>query len=478
MSTPDHWREPDESLPVTDQPSSRRERMPPHSIDLERQVLGAMMLSRQATSKAVALLDRQVFYLGRHREMFDAILRLYERGEPADLTLLAEELSREGVLGECGGPAYLADVAATVGTSTNVEYHARLLIEKAVRRRGITLSGKLAADCLDETADVYERVETFQHELFRLSDRRWRGETQPIAAAVNEAMAWYDAVADSPDGVTGVRSGWPHLDRITAGFQPGEFAVVAARPGMGKTAFLLNVMLQAAVADRVPVALFSLEMRTPAIAGRLMVGYARIDSQYWRSGRMNATEREAMAEARERIIQAPIWIDSRAGATALEIRAKARRLAGEQGVKAIFVDYLQLVRPGRLMDNRALEVGQVAADLKALALDLNMPVIVASQVTREIERRGDNRPRLSDLRESGGIEQEADLVLFIHRPEYYGVRKDGDGQSLVGLAEIIVGKQRNGPQGTCRLWWRETCGRFDGMVDEEQAAYEADDAPF
>jgi replicative DNA helicase len=467
-----------EAPPEPDRESDVADEEPPHDLAVERTVLAAAMRDAAAMTAAAEIIDDRAFYSVRHRRIWQAIGALFEKGQPADCVLIAEELDRKGVLGECGGQSYLSGIAASSADAANVAHYARILVEKATRRRAISLAERFSSDCRADVGDIYTALDAFEHDLFDLAGQRSRGEMRPISAAVDEAFAWYDEAAKSADGITGLRSGWMHLDRMTAGFQRGEFTVVAARPGMGKTAFLLNIARTAAVTDGVPVGIFSLEMKEPAIAARLMVADARVDSQYWRTGRLNADEIAAIGTARDRIRAAPIYITGQSGLTTMEIRAKTRRLIREHGIRAIFVDYLQLVRLARPIENRALEVGQIASDLKAIAMDLNIPVIVASQVTRDIEKRGNNRPVLSDLRESGGIEQEADLVIFLHRPQYYGQASDADGRDLTGVAEIIIGKQRNGPQGTARLWWREFCGRFDAMADEEARDFDDNDAPY
>jgi len=478
----------DDFIPVTDIEEVNRsatERILPHSIELEQQVLGAMMLSRQAVSKVAALLDRQVFYRGRHREIFDAIVRLYENGQPADLALMAEELARKGVLEECGGPAYLADIAASVGTSANVEYHARLLVEKAVRRRTITLSSKLAADCYDATGDIYENLERFEHELFSLAERRWQEGFSHIEPIMHRTYERIERVSRHQGEVTGVPTGYPHLDTLTAGLQPGELVVVAARPGMGKTAFVLNIARHAGVDKHLPLGVFSLEMSSESVAQRLLCMEGRVDSQAVRTGRLDDAMWNRLSKAVTSLTNSPIFIDDSPSLSPLEVRAKSRRLVHEHNAQLIIVDYLQLMRLPYRVDNRAVEVGEISQSLKALAKDLRIPIVAVSQVTRDVEKRGDTRPRLSDLRESGSIEQDADVVMFVHRPEYYNILQDDEGRSLEGVAEIVVEKQRNGPTGRVTLRWDNKYGRFDMLAPEDGfapvapvAELEDDEAPF
>jgi len=458
--------------PVTDieevQRGSGGTRVPPHNVDIEQQVLGAMLLSRQAISKALAIVDEQAFYRGRHRHIYQAIARLYEAGEPVDLTLLADELEKMGVLEECGGVAYLGDIATATGSSVNVEHHARLLLEKAVRRKTISLASQLVTDSYESGDDIFESLEQFESELFSLAEGRLQTGFRHIEPIMHTAYEKIETVSRHEGEVTGVPSGFQRFDELTAGFQPGELIVIAARPGMGKTAFILNLTRNAAVQYRLPVGIFSLEMSSEAVAQRLLCMEARVDGQSVRTGRLSEPLWNRLSRAVTTLTNAPIFIDDTPAISPLEVRAKARRLVHEHNAQMIIVDYLQLMRVTRRYDNRALEVGEISQSLKALAKDLRIPVIAVSQVTREVEKRGDTRPKLSDLRESGSIEQDADVVGFVHRPEYYKIMQDDEGRSLEGVAEIILEKQRNGPTGKVYLRWFDKYGLFEPLAPDDE----------
>ncbi|HOF61870.1 MAG TPA: replicative DNA helicase [Candidatus Latescibacteria bacterium] len=441
--------------------SAGAERVLPHSILLEQQVLGAMMLNRQAVSKVVSMLDRNAFYRGRHRLVFDACVRLYEADQPADLPLVIQELTRKGELAEAGGAEYVADIAASVGTSTNVEYHAQQILELAVRRRTIALSSELINSAYDTTGTIYDNLERFENDLFKLAENRWREGFSHIEPIMHRTYERIEKVSTRKGEVTGVPSGFAALDEMTAGFQKSELIIVAARPGMGKTALVLNMARNAALQHKLPVGIFSLEMSAESVAQRLLCAEAHVDGQLVRRGRLNEHMWNRLSKAVTTLANAPIYIDDSAALSPLEVRAKARRLVHEHSVQLIIVDYLQLMRVPGHREGRAQEVAVISQALKALAKDLDIPIIACSQVTREVEKRGEFRPRLSDLRESGSIEQDADVVIFVHRPEYYKITHDEQGRNVEGLAEILLEKQRNGPTGKIELRWTDKFGLFE-----------------
>jgi replicative DNA helicase len=440
----------------------------PHSILLEQQVLGAMMLNRQAVSRVVAMFDREVFYRGRHRLVFDACVGLYESDQPADLPLVIQELTRKGVLAEAGGAEYVADVASSVGTSANVEYHADQILELAVRRRTIALSSKLTNSAFDTAGTIYESLEQFEHELFTLAENRWKEGFSHIEPIMHRTYERIEQVSSHDGEVTGIPSGFQYLDELTAGFQKSELIIVAARPGMGKTAFVLNVARNAAIQYKQPVGIFSLEMSSESVAQRLLCSEARVDSQSVRRGRLNEAMWNRLSKAVSTLASAPIFIDDSPGLSPLEVRAKSRRLVHEHNVQLIILDYLQLMHVPSHRESRAQEVAVISQAMKALSKDLDIPIIACSQVTREVEKRGDYRPRLSDLRESGSIEQDADVVMFVHRPEYYKIDHDDEGNSMEGVAEILLEKQRNGPTGRIQLRWTDKYGLFETFRRDDE----------
>jgi len=438
----------------------------PHSFDVEQQVLGAMMLNKQAASKALALLTRRTFYAGKHAEIFDAISRLFADDKGADITLVCEELKRCGVLEECGGVGYIADVAASVGTSSHVTAHAEILLDKAIRRHLITRSQQLVVECNDPSTDMSSAIERFESDLFKIATRRQHNGFRHISHYAEMAFDHIEAAYHAGGCIAGLPSGYWLLDRKLSGFRDGQLYIIAARPGMGKTALMLNFAATLALEHRKPVGIFSLEMTGDSLAQRMIANDASVDGLDLANGRLAEEDWGRVMNSVIRIRNAPLHIDETSGISPLELRAKAQRLVHEHDVQMIMVDYLQLMKLHYRAENRNLEIGEFTSSLKALAKEMRIPVVVASQITRDIEKRGDNRPRLSDLRESGNIEQDADVVMFVHRPEYFGSESDKDGKSTEGQASIIVAKQRHGPVGEVPVVWRPQYQRFEDIVPE------------
>jgi replicative DNA helicase len=443
-------------------------RLMPHSVEMEQLVLGAMILNKPAISRAISVLGGgDAFYRARHGDIYRAIARLYERDVIVDVAILAEELERNSVLEECGGLAYLADIAGNAGTSANVEYHSKLITDHWLRRKLIGLSNSLQVECYESPDDVESILGKFEDQMFKLSDDRPDEGFAPLEKILHRAYAHIERVSKHDGEVIGIPSGYTQLDRLTAGFQRSELIIVAARPGMGKTSFILNIARNAAVNFRHPVGIFSLEMSAESVAQRLLCMEGKVGSQSVRTGNLESSDWKRLGSAVSTLANAPIFIDDSPNLTPLEIRAKGRRLVHEHNAQLIMVDYLQLMRMAGKHDNRAQEVAEISRSLKALSKDLDIPIIACSQVTREVEKRGDTRPKLSDLRESGSIEQDADVVMFVHRPEYYKQDEDDSGRSLQGIAEIIVEKQRNGPTGSLYLHWGSAFAIFDENLPEE-----------
>lgn len=448
-------------------------RIPPQAIEVERAVLGAMLIEKEAVVKAVEVLDEDCFYRDSHRMIFSAIVALFERNEPADDRTIVEELRKRKHLDKVGGASYLAELAAEVATAANVEYHAKIVLEKALLRKLIALSTQIAAECYEDSGDIFDLIDRAEQRIFSLSARRLSKGFLAMGAILHDTMEAIERSHQREGIVSGVATGFDKLDEMTAGLQPSDLIIVAGRPSMGKTSFALGIARNAAVIHRIPVGIFSLEMAGHQLAQRLLCAEARIDAHHMRTGRLPPEDWARLSMTVGKLAEAPIFVDDSAALTPLEIRAKARRLQSEHGVGLIVIDYLQLMRGIGRAESRQQEISQISRSLKALAKELDVPVIAISQLSRAVEMRGgDHRPQLSDLRESGAIEQDADVVMFVYRPEVYGFSNDSQGdQSLEGRAEIIIRKQRNGPTGTVHLTWLNEYAKFENPAFDREEPF-------
>jgi replicative DNA helicase len=445
-----------------------KDRRPPWSEDAERAVLGAVLLDADALIRAGEQLDDSMFYREGHRRIFRAALSLTQRGNVVDTLTLADELERRGELQESGGREYLSFLVDAVPTVANVEYHARIVREKAILRRLIETSTEIVSEAFEARQPATDLLDLAESRIFQLGQTRDRAGFARLKELLWPAMEKLEALAQRESAVTGVPSGFNDLDQMLSGFQPADLVIVAARPSMGKTAFTLNIAQHAAITSKKSVAFFSLEMSKESLVQRLLASEALIDAQALRKGGRALEEAmPRLAQATGILSHAPIYIDDTPGIGLLEMRSKARRLKAEHNLELIIVDYLQLMTGPPGVENRQQEVSQISRGLKALAKELGVPVIALSQLSRAPEQRtGDDkgRPQLSDLRESGAIEQDADVIMFIFRQEVYAER-DETGRlkdpSLEGRAEIIIGKQRNGPIGSVRLYFHKHYTRFD-----------------
>ncbi len=477
-------------------------RVPPQAVEVEQSVLGAMLIENEAIPQAVEVLpDESAFYDPRHRRIYRAIQHLFEKSDPVDLITLSDELKRRDELEDAGGTYYLTELSTQVASAANVSYHARIIAEKALLRQMIETMTGLVGKAYDPSADAFELLDEAESDIFRISDTQVRKAATSMKDVLKETLEQLESIHGQEGGVTGVPSGFHKLDRLTSGWQDSDLIIVAARPSMGKTAFSLACALNAATHPKRPagVAIFSLEMGAQQLAQRLLTSEARVNAQAARTGRMTDDDWQRLARAAGKLSEAEIFIDDTPGLSVLELRAKARRLKAEHDIGLVVVDYLQLMHAptNNRSANREQEIAQISRSLKSLAKELNVPVIALSQLSRAVENRGgDKRPQLSDLRESGSIEQDADVVSFIYRAERYGITVDEHGNSTDGLAEIIIGKQRNGPIGTVSLAFVDQYARFENLTQHygEEAgdgfsdadAYgagpaplpETDDAPF
>ncbi len=452
-----------------------RERQPPYAAEAEQAVLAAMLIDGDAIMRAAEHVDDTMFYREGHRRIFRAMIAVTERGDVVDPLTLADELGRRGELEASGGRDYLGFLVDAVPTAANVEYHAKIVREKAILRRLIEVSTQIVSEAFEGRSTAADLLDEAESKIFQVSQAQGTGGFTRIKELLWPAMERIEAISRDGRTVTGIASGFSDLDQMTSGFQPSDLVIVAARPSMGKTAFVLSLTQHAAIMDSVPVAFFSLEMSKESLVQRMLTSEARIDAQAVRTGRLRDEDFPRLARAAGILSQAPVYIDDTPGITILEMRSKARRLKAEFGVGMVVVDYLQLMQGPSNSENRQQEVSQISRSLKSLAKELNVPVLALSQLSRAPEQRSGSdkgRPQLSDLRESGAIEQDADLIMFIFREEVYAERESGmlKDPTLDGKAEIIIGKQRNGPTGQVTLAFHKQYTRFENYTGRQPDA--------
>ncbi len=457
-------------------------RVPPQAVDVEMAVLGAMLLEKEAIAKAIEVLDEAAFYKPAHQMIYGAVLGLFEHGEPVDLITLIEELRRRGQLEKAGGEYYLTELTTKVTSAANVEFHAHIVLEKALMRQLIQSSSQVVSRAYSETEDALELLDEAEQRIFQISEQRMKKSFVSMNTAVHSTMELLESIHGKHSGITGVPGGFPEIDNLTGGFQKSDLIIVAGRPSQGKTALVLSLARNASVVHNIPVGLFSLEMSTQQLVMRLICAEARVDAHSVRTGRLPEDEWRKLSTSVGRLYKAKIFIDDTPALGILEVRAKARRLKAEHNAGMIIVDYLQLMQGPKNAPSREQEISAISRSLKALAKELNIPVIALSQLNRAVEARGDKRPLLADLRESGAIEQDADVVMFVHRPEMYGIEKDENGDPTEGVAEILIGKQRNGPTGSVRLAFVKQYARFENLMRHREDAFlppgKPDETPF
>ncbi len=428
-----------------------------------------MLMDTDAILRAGEHVDDTMFYDERHRRIFRAMIAISQRSEVVDPVTLGNELLRRGELDAAGGKEYIGELIDAVPTAANVEYHAKIVKEKALLRRLIETSTGIITEAFQGRTTVEELLDDAEQKIFQVSQQRGMQGFTRVKELMWPTMERIEALQRGGKTVTGVASGFTDLDELTSGFQPADLVIVAARPSMGKTALVLNIAQYAAIEKNVPVALFSLEMSKESLVQRMLTAEGRVDAQKMRKGLLRDEDYSRLARAAGILSGAPIWIDDSAGITLLEIRSKARRLKADQDIGMVVIDYLQLIQGPSSSESRQQEISQISRSLKALAKELSVPVIALSQLSRAPEQRaGDHRPQLSDLRESGAIEQDADLVMFIYRQEVYDGATDKDGNSLEGRAEVIIGKQRNGPIGLVNLFFHKAYTRFENYTAPRQ----------
>ena len=422
--------------------------LPPQNIEAEQAVLGTILIQDKALLKVIDLLQPGDFYRDAHKSIYAAMMALFDKHEPHDLITVTGLLSDQNKLEDVGGAAYLASLTDIIPFTGTLVHHARIIRKKSILRRLIQTSTEVAARCYDAQDDIDTLVDEAEKTIFEIAHSKKGEGFQPMSSVVPKAFDRINRLFAKQEHITGVATGYDELDRITAGLQPAEMIILAARPSMGKTALAMNIVQHAAMIGKVPVAVFSLEMSVESLALRMLCSLGPIDSQRIRTGRLIDSDWPKLTRATGMLSEAPIYIDDTPGLTVLEMRAKARRLKSEQDLGLIVVDYLQLMQGKSSSENRAQEISDISRSLKAMAKELNVPVLALSQLNRSLENRTDTRPQLADLRESGAIEQDADVIMFIYRDEVYN---RAEGNPNRGLAEIIVGKQRNGPTGVIKL---------------------------
>ncbi len=444
------------------------ERKTPWSLAAEQAVLGAMLLDADAALRAIELLSDTSFYQDGHRRLFRAMRKLLETGKIVDPVLLRDELERSKELERAGGTDYIAELLDIVPTAANVDYHCRIVKEKALLRRLIETGTGMVQTAYESAEDVDTLLDEAEQSVFEISFQRGTQEVVRIKELMWQAMERIEARHRGDDSARGVPSGFVDLDEMTNGFQRSDMIIVAARPSMGKTAFCLNIAANTALENNYPTAIFSLEMSRYQLVERLLAAESFVDLHRLRSGKLRDDDYPKMSQAAGLLGTAPIWIDDTPALTLLELRSKARRLKAEHDIALFIVDYLQLIRGSGRQESRQEEISYISRSLKALSRELDTPVIALSQLSRAPEQRGgDRRPVLSDLRDSGAIEQDADLVMFIYRAEMYQAVLDQEDHSLEGVAELILSKHRNGPTGTIKLSFHKQYTRFDSHSDRK-----------
>ena len=442
-------------------------KLPPQARELEEAVLGALMLEKDAYSVISEILKPESFYDPSHQLIYDSIQGLAMQQKPVDVLTVAEELKRRGELETAGGAVYIAELSEKVGSAAHIEYHALIIAQKHMARELIAFSSDVSQQAFDETVDVDDLMQETEGRLFEISQRNVKKDVIQINPVIREAMNNIQLAAQRKDGMSGLPTGFTELDRLTSGWQKSDLVIIAARPAMGKTAFVLSMAKNIALDFKQPVGVFSLEMSNVQIVNRLIVNVCQIKGESIKSGLLLVDEWERLEKNHKLLYNAPIYIDDTPSLSVFELRTKARRLVREHGAQALIIDYLQLMNAsGMSFGSREQEVSMISRSLKGLAKELNIPIIALSQLNRGVEARQGvegKRPQLADLRESGAIEQDADIVCFIHRPEYYRITEDEQGNSLVGIAEIIVAKHRNGPTGIARMQFDNEYARFQNL---------------
>lgn len=464
------WKRP----AVIDQQLSEIGKLPPQAVDLEEAVLGAMMLEKNAVTTVIDILKSEAFYKEQHQKIYHAITNLFERSEPIDILTVTHELKKTGELDFVGGPYYITQLTNRVASAANAEYHARIIAQKYIQRKLIELSTDTIRDAYEDSSDVFDMLDKAEKNLYSIVEGNIRKNYDKMSTLIHQAIKQIETAKNHQSGVSGVPSGFTELDRVTSGWQKSDLVILAARPGMGKTAFVLTIARNASVDFEKPVAIFSLEMSSLQLVNRLISSETELSGEKLRKGQLEDYEFQQLNSKIGKLAEAPIFIDDTPSLSVFELRAKARRLKEKHNIEMIIIDYLQLMTVGgesNKTGNREQEISTISRSLKSLAKELNIPVIALSQLSRAVETRGGNkRPQLSDLRESGAIEQDADMVMFIYRPEYYNL-ETGENNLPKDAAEVIISKHRNGALKDVPLRFISNLAKF---VDLEASSHSYD----
>lgn len=443
-------------------PDTSFEKIPPQNLEAEMAVLGSMLIDEEAISVAAESLDRDLFYKDSHRKVFEAIIGLYNANKPVDLITLTDELKRKGNLEDVGGASFLTALANSVPTAANINHYVSIVKEKGVLRTLINNSTKVISLCYESDGNVNEVVDSAEQLIFDVSDRRIHGSYQHLKEIIKDSIEKIDLLYQKKTHVTGIPTGYIDFDIQTAGLQPSDLIIVAGRPSMGKSAFALGMVEYAGVVAKIPVAIFSLEMSKEQLVQRMLCAHAKVDAHKVRTGYLATSDWPRLTAAAGKLSDSPIYVDDTPAISVMELRAKARRMKMHHDIQLIVLDYMQLMRGSMNSESRQQEISEISRSLKALARELNVPIVAISQLSRAVESREYHRPQLSDLRESGAIEQDADVVALILREEYYNPTPDN-----AGIAEINIAKQRNGPVGTVKLTFIKEYTRFENIARAE-----------
>jgi len=435
------------------------ERLPPQSEDAEMAVLGSMLLEEDAISQAIELLDENSFYKDSHKKIFSVIVSIYSDNKPVDLVTTTELLKKRKVLDEVGGASYIASLTQVVPTAANVSHYARIVREKYIMRSLITTGTRIVTEAYAQEANIEELLDRAERLIFDITSQKSESSSVPIKEIVKDSIEKIDSLYQRKENITGIATGFHEFDIMTAGLQPSDLIVIAGRPSMGKSALAACIAEHAGIIEKIPTVIFSLEMAKEQLVQRMLCSYAKVDFHKVRTGFLSQSDWPKLTDAAGKLAESPIFIDDSPSISALELRAKARRLKSQYNIGLVIVDYLQLMRSTKGMDNRQQEISEISRSLKALGREISAPVIAISQLSRAVEARADRRPQLSDLRESGAIEQDADVVMLLLREEYYTPTPENKG-----IAELIIAKQRNGPVGSVRLAFIKEYTRFENLT--------------
>ncbi|MFH1791137.1 MAG: replicative DNA helicase [Candidatus Omnitrophota bacterium] len=441
-------------------------KVPPQNIEAEIAVLGSMLLERDAVSQAIEIIDESFFYKDAHRIIYSAIVKLYDSNKAVDTITLVEELKKRNRLEEIGGVSYLTTLTASIPTAANIEYYAKIVKEKAILRSLISTASQIVSESYDASSNVDNLLDKAEKMIFDISSNKVESNIVSIKDVIKSSIEAIDNLYQRKEHVTGLATGFHEFDIMTAGLQPSDFIVIAGRPSMGKSALVTCMAEHIAVVEKKPIAFFSIEMSKEQLVQRLLCSHARVDYHKVRTGFLSQSDWPRLVNAAGKLSESPLYIDDTPGITVLELRAKARRLKSKYDIQLIVMDYMQLIQGPQGIENRQQEISEISRSIKALARELHVPVIAVSQLSRAVEQRSDKRPQLSDLRESGAIEQDADLVILLLREEYYNPTDENRG-----TAEVIVAKQRNGPVGSVKLAFIHEFTRFENLAKREEVEF-------